>query len=74
MNLSTDLIKRYTTERLSAREAQRLAEFIAWGPVVFQVSRLMLKFGILDRSIGLCREMSFGSLAEHWTCISRCCQ
>ena len=48
MNLSTDLIKRYTTERLSAREAQRLAEFIAWGPVVFQVSRLMLKFGILD--------------------------
>lgn len=48
MNLSTDLIKRYTTERLSAREAQRLAEFIAWGPVVFQASRLMLKFGILD--------------------------
>jgi hypothetical protein len=33
---------------LSAPEAQRLAEFIAWGPVVFQVSRLMMKFGILD--------------------------
>ena len=33
---------------MSAREAQRQAEFIAWGPVVFQVSRLMLKFGILD--------------------------
>jgi len=26
-----------------------MAEFIAFGPVVFQVSRLMLKFGILDR-------------------------
>ena len=48
MNLSTDLIKRYTAEKLSAREAQRLAEFIAWGPAIFQVSRLMVKFGILD--------------------------
>lgn len=48
MNLSQDLYKRYTSESLSAREAQRLAEFIAWGPVVFQASRLMLKFGILD--------------------------
>lgn len=33
---------------MSAREAQRMAEFIAWGPVVFQASRLMIKFGILD--------------------------
>lgn len=48
MNLSQDLYKRYTSDSLSAREAQRLAEFIAWGPVVFQASRLMLKFGILD--------------------------
>ena len=48
MNLFPDLERRYTSERLSAREAQRLAEFIAWGPVVFQVSRLMVKFGILD--------------------------
>ena len=48
MNLSPALLQRYTQELLSAREAQRLAEFIAWGPVVFQVSRLMVKFGILD--------------------------
>ena len=48
MNLSPALQKAYTQEHLSAREAQRLAEFIAWGPVVFQASRLMLKFGILD--------------------------
>lgn len=48
MNLSPALLQRYTQEQLTAREAQRLAEFIAWGPVVFQVSRLMVKFGILD--------------------------
>ena len=48
MELFPDLKKRYTEELLSAREAQRLAEFIAWGPVVFQVSRLMVKWGILD--------------------------
>ena len=33
---------------MTAREAQRMAEFIAWGPVVFQVARIMLKRGILD--------------------------
>ena len=48
MNLSPALKKAYTKEHLTAREAQRLAEFIAWGPVVFQASRLMVKWGILD--------------------------
>lgn len=48
MHLSPALHHKYTEETLSAREAQRQAEFIAWGPVVFQVSRLMVKFGILD--------------------------
>ncbi len=48
MYLSPALEKTYTKEQLNAREAQRLAEFIAWGPVIFQASRLMLKFGILD--------------------------
>ena len=48
MHLSSELVKRYTSEQLTAREAQRQAEFIAWGPVVFQVSRLMVKFGILE--------------------------
>lgn len=47
MNLFPNL-KSYTADRLSARDAQRQAEFIAWGPVVFQVSRLMLKLGILS--------------------------
>ena len=48
MKLSPALQKTYTKESLTAREAQRLAEFIAWGPVVFQASRLMVKWGILD--------------------------
>ena len=48
MELSPALQKVFTKEQLSAREAQRQAEWIAWGPVVFQASRLMLKTGILD--------------------------
>lgn len=48
MKLFPSLEKKYTQEQYSAREAQRLAEFIAWGPAVFQASRLMIKFGILD--------------------------
>ena len=49
MNLFPNIEKAYTREHLNAREAQRLAEFIAFGPIVFQVSRLMVKFGILER-------------------------
>lgn len=48
MNLFPSLQKVYTTEQQSARDAQRLAEYIAFGPIIFQVSRLMVKFGILE--------------------------
>lgn len=48
MNLFPSLEKKYTADEMSARDAQRLAEFIAWGPIVFQASRLMIKFGILE--------------------------
>ena len=48
MNLFPDLQKKYTKEHLSAREAQRLAEFIAFGPVVFQTARIMVDRGILE--------------------------
>ena len=48
MKVSAPLTRKYSSEQLSALEAQRLAQFIAWGPVVFQASRVMLKFGILD--------------------------
>ncbi|MDR2805242.1 MAG: SAM-dependent methyltransferase [Dysgonamonadaceae bacterium] len=48
MKLFPALEKRYTKERLTALEAQRLAHEISQGPIVFQVSRLMIKFGILQ--------------------------
>ncbi len=48
MKFSESLQSRYTQEQYSAREAQRLAEFIAWGPEVFQVARIMLKHGVLQ--------------------------
>ena len=48
MHLFPALSKKYCHERMSAGEAQRMAQFIAWAPMVFQVSRLMVKFGILD--------------------------
>jgi len=48
MQLTPSLEKVYSHERQSALEAQRRAQEIAFAPVVFQVSRLMLKFGILE--------------------------
>lgn len=47
MKLTPSLEKIYSHEQQSALEAQRRAQEIAFAPVVFQVSRLMLKFGIL---------------------------
>ena len=49
MNLFPSIKKAYSQDHLSAPEAQRLAEFIAFGPVVYQASRLMVKFGLLDQ-------------------------
>lgn len=48
MKLFPALQKRYTKETKSALEAQRLANEISQAPVVFQSSRLMIKFGILQ--------------------------
>ena len=48
MQLFPALEQRYSHEHQSAGEAQRLAQEIAFAPIVFQVSRLMVKFGILD--------------------------
>ena len=47
MHLSPSLAD-YTKEPLSARQAQRLAEFIAFGPIVFEACRLLVEYGILD--------------------------
>lgn len=48
MKLTPALEARYTRDRMKAGDAQRKAQEIAWGPVVFQVSRLMIKYGILE--------------------------
>ena len=48
MHLTAALEKQYTTEQKTALEAQRLAQEIAFGPVVFQVSHLMVKFGVFE--------------------------
>lgn len=48
MKLFPALEKLYSSEQHSAGEAQRLAQEIAFAPVVFQVSRLMVESGILD--------------------------
>ena len=48
MELSPPLNEIYAKDRFTAPQAQRLAQEIAFGPIVFQVSRLMVKFGILD--------------------------
>ena len=48
MELESPQKEIYGKERHSALKAQRLAQEIAFGPVVFQVSRLMIKFGILQ--------------------------
>ena len=51
---------KYDREPMTAVEAQRLAQEITFGPIVFQVSRLMLKFGIFqllaDKHEGLTQE------------------
>lgn len=46
MELQNPLQEIYAKERFTAVEAQRLAQEIAFGPIVFQASRLMVKFGI----------------------------
>ncbi len=48
MKLTPALEKRYSHEQQTALQAQRLAQEIAFAPMVFQVSRLMVKFGILN--------------------------
>ena len=60
MNLPSPQKEIYAKERFSALQAQRLAQEIAFGPIVFQVSRLMVKFGIFqmldDKKEGLTME------------------
>jgi hypothetical protein len=65
MKLFPALEKRYFNESLSALEAQRLAHEISFGPVVFQVSRLMIKFGILQMLIDSEKGLTLDEIASH---------
>ncbi|MBH5329448.1 methyltransferase domain-containing protein [Eikenella sp. S3360] len=42
-------LQQYAQDPLNAEAAQRLAQQIIFGPFAFQASRLMVKFGILER-------------------------
>ena len=48
MKLFPALEKKYSSEDKTAQQALRRAHEITFGPVVFQTSRLMVKFGILQ--------------------------
>ena len=48
MELDSPQREHYASEHLRAHEAQRAAEAIAFGPVVFQVARLMVEWGIFS--------------------------
>lgn len=47
MTLFPELEKAYSKEQFSAKQAQQLAHLYSWGPVAFQVVRLMRNYGIL---------------------------
>ena len=64
MKLPKQLLDRYGAERQSAGEAQRTANEIAFAPVVFQVSRLMKKFGILSALNEAEGELSISEIAK----------
>lgn len=70
MNLFPDVERRYTSDNLSAREAQRQAEYIAWAPVIFSVSRLMVRLGILDMLRSHSEGLTIAQLQEQ-TALSR---
>lgn len=54
----------YAKERLTAIQAQRLAQEIAFAPVVFQISRLMVKFGILKLLLENKQGLSLSEISE----------
>jgi len=74
MKLTPALEKRYTKERQSALEAQRLAHEISFGPIVFQVARLMIKFGILQMLIDSKKGMTLDEITKKTKLSKYACQ
>ena len=48
MQLFENIKKVFSREPYNAQQAQEMAHLYSWGPVIFQVCRLMIKYGILD--------------------------
>ena len=65
MKLTKPLADVYCKEQKTALEAQRLAQEIAFAPMVFQVSRLMVKFGILEYLSNNHKGVSQAEIVEH---------
>ena len=74
MNLFPALEKRYSKESQSALEAQRLAHEISFGPIVFQVSRLMLKFGILQMLVDFDKGLTLNEITKKTKLSKYACQ
>ena len=64
MKMFPALENKYSKENMSAFQAQRMAHEIAFGPVVFQVSRLMIKFGIFQMLVDSEKGMTMDEVAE----------
>ena len=74
MNLFPSLKKSYSKETQTALEAQRLAHEISFGPVVFQVSRLMIKFGILQMLVDAKNGLTLDEVVEKTKLSKYACQ
>ncbi len=48
MQLFENLKKVFSSEQYNAQQAQEMAHLYSWGPVIFQVCRLMIRYGILE--------------------------
>lgn len=67
MNMTKALEARYTRDNVKAGEAQRKAQEIAFAPVIFQVSRVMLKSGVLKYLEENPDGVTMEEIAEHCT-------
>ena len=74
MELFPELDKKYSKEQMTAMDAQRLAHEISFGPVVFQVSRLMIKFGILQTLLDSKNGLTLDEIAEKTKMSKYACQ
>jgi len=64
MKINKTLQKKFSEKKISAIQAQRMANEISFAPIVFQVSRLMKKFNILKMLIDSKTGLTFDEIVE----------